>query len=525
MYIEQERIPALGLGFGLVWGYQLIVLFSNAFVMALDTIRAASDFSYYVALGIIAVSVGMYALLRERENHKPDPKNPVYVQLMILAGAFMALAVVLVAISAWAPSFIASVAGLFAGTGLGLAYLLWLHLFSYYPSEVARKLLLYSLVIGLVLFALLANASTAVCLISLGLVSVAVSVLGRAFAQLPLPDAEEAPVSAGAVLFENKFVCGAVLILGFVYGICAYVSLTAATAPTDPGQALLSHLIIFALSVLLFTGLSTFLPRKTNIASLFQVVLPLVLTALVLLPFLGDRYSVVFGSAVGLAYQLGEILLFYSFATMASHHLYYKTACLPFIAMWTGTSVGLLLGQTLFTFFSDRFFVLATICIFTCYVMFIVVLLITGMRRREVDATEAIYRLYLESESEGETPTLDQVSEILVQGLPALSKQDREMVLGDIRAKSAQLREAKEQSISADTDSLEDKCKALAATAELTSREAQVLAYLAHGRSGSYIAERMYLAPSTVKGYTKAVYTKLGVHSKQELIDMVEAAE
>ena len=43
---------------------------------------------------------------------------------------------------------------------------------------------------------------------------------------------------------------------------------------------------------------------------------------------------------------------------------------------------------------------------------------------------------------------------------------------------------------------------------------------LARGRSASFIAEDLVCSPATVRTHMKSIYTKLGVHSKQELIDL-----
>ncbi|WP_080799801.1 helix-turn-helix transcriptional regulator [Arabiibacter massiliensis] len=56
----------------------------------------------------------------------------------------------------------------------------------------------------------------------------------------------------------------------------------------------------------------------------------------------------------------------------------------------------------------------------------------------------------------------------------------------------------------------------------LTNREAEVLALLAEGRSSSYIAESLVLSENTVRSYVKNIYQKLGVHSKQDLIDFMK---
>lgn len=56
----------------------------------------------------------------------------------------------------------------------------------------------------------------------------------------------------------------------------------------------------------------------------------------------------------------------------------------------------------------------------------------------------------------------------------------------------------------------------------LTKRETEVLGLLARGRDAAYICKELYLSRNTVKSYMKSIYAKLGVHSHQELIDLIE---
>ena len=65
-------------------------------------------------------------------------------------------------------------------------------------------------------------------------------------------------------------------------------------------------------------------------------------------------------------------------------------------------------------------------------------------------------------------------------------------------------------------------CREIADAHKLTAREAEVYALLSRGRSISYIADELVITPNTVKGYTKNVYAKVGIHSRQELIDLTE---
>ena len=64
-------------------------------------------------------------------------------------------------------------------------------------------------------------------------------------------------------------------------------------------------------------------------------------------------------------------------------------------------------------------------------------------------------------------------------------------------------------------------CDRLAATCELTGREAEVMALLAQGRSGPEIQDELSISRNTAKTHVRHIYRKLGVHSQQELIELV----
>ena len=56
-------------------------------------------------------------------------------------------------------------------------------------------------------------------------------------------------------------------------------------------------------------------------------------------------------------------------------------------------------------------------------------------------------------------------------------------------------------------------------------REKNVFMLLAKGNNNKAIAEKLGISPATAKTHIKHIYSKLGVHSQQELIDMVEQNE
>ena len=56
----------------------------------------------------------------------------------------------------------------------------------------------------------------------------------------------------------------------------------------------------------------------------------------------------------------------------------------------------------------------------------------------------------------------------------------------------------------------------------LSQREVEVMEYLARGYSFQAIADRLCVSTSTVQSHAKHIYRKLGVHTKQELIELVD---
>ena len=57
----------------------------------------------------------------------------------------------------------------------------------------------------------------------------------------------------------------------------------------------------------------------------------------------------------------------------------------------------------------------------------------------------------------------------------------------------------------------------------LTEREVEVARLMAMGRSRAVISEQLTLSQNTIKGHMHNIYTKAGVHSKQEFLDLVFA--
>lgn len=69
------------------------------------------------------------------------------------------------------------------------------------------------------------------------------------------------------------------------------------------------------------------------------------------------------------------------------------------------------------------------------------------------------------------------------------------------------------------------KCHAVAQQYGLSEREEQVMTLFAKGRNLEYIKDELCLSKSTVSTHRQHIYQKLGVHSQQEMLDLIQDAE
>ncbi|MBM7000048.1 hypothetical protein I3I95_07930 [bacterium] len=68
-------------------------------------------------------------------------------------------------------------------------------------------------------------------------------------------------------------------------------------------------------------------------------------------------------------------------------------------------------------------------------------------------------------------------------------------------------------------------CQSIARRFDLSGREEDVLYYLSQGFSAQKICETLALSAGTVNSYSSSLYRKLGTHSKQAVIDLVNEEE
>ena len=70
-------------------------------------------------------------------------------------------------------------------------------------------------------------------------------------------------------------------------------------------------------------------------------------------------------------------------------------------------------------------------------------------------------------------------------------------------------------------ETVSDTCLELAARYALSPRETEVFVLLAQGRTRAFIQDELVLSGSTVKTHVSHIYAKMGVHDRQEMMDLI----
>ena len=70
-------------------------------------------------------------------------------------------------------------------------------------------------------------------------------------------------------------------------------------------------------------------------------------------------------------------------------------------------------------------------------------------------------------------------------------------------------------------DRISKQCLLLQQSHGLSLRETEVMELIARGNSMAAIAERLVISENTVRTHAKHIYTKLDIHKRQELLDML----
>lgn len=300
-------------------------------------------------------------------------------------------------------------------------------------------------------------------------------------------------------------------------GIIQSVRLETATPPV---LAILVHHGSEVLIALLVLVLVTRLDRRLDFSHTWRVIAALIVTALILEPYIDPAALVLLLSLVRTAQTFLIVLLFLALADIARHSPYGPRLvfALGWIAYALPFALGKVAGDALVALGSDASFELSLVT----WVLVIAALFLfdeasLGNRLifaelNEVDDADAIARRMDALQRELNARAAGGA------GVAGPSEAGRLATAGgEGRGAGGALTDGRVADVTG------ARCAALARACGLTPREGEILDLLARGRSKTHIAEAFFISENTVRNHVKHIYAKVDVHNRQELIDRIES--
>lgn len=224
--------------------------------------------------------------------------------------------------------------------------------------------------------------------------------------------------------------------------------------------------------------------ERVTLMRLYQILFPLTATAFLLLPLLEGSFRQIVLSLVFVVFSITSSLMVVSCARTARNQalppvlVYGLFAGAVYASELIGSIVGLAVG-------AGRGVGLAELSVVALVAVYLLSVAMVAPRRKQTRSS--------------------QTSDVV-------SAREPVAVRGDFDGDTT-------------NEAVSARCHVVVARYGLTAREADVLELLARGRDVPYIAEELVISKNTVRSHTKNIFAKTGVHSRQELIDLVEASE
>ena len=497
MNVSHSAVRRLGLpvvGFGLFkalldWTY------SSALSTASGTLPFVNDirFSLVASLAILVVTACLFVVSWKRPSLMP--RRTAYVCMALLAGVNLLSGLGLLGELPDAVG-VALITGVY-GLGSAVPNAVWLALIAVLPAgECLLVIAAAYLLAGLVspIFAVLPGAVG--CLAACVACVASIVLLARMPGETPRGQDAEKELSTASVRPVLVSVAGPLVVflaLEMVMGlVLSFQAVDAAGDGSAAGAKTLATLAAYICLIVLVMRRR----ELPDIRLLFERLFPFFALALALLPFTSSAYGTLFSAVlVFLQGMVGTSVLFLLLQSSREHGV-------PIVACVAGVS------------FVARASILAG--------------LVVGWTIGVADGVDATARVLMVAGAAMYAMSLVLVWSLKTRRSGGASGADVQAEQGAGEAsgetRGAQIAQAAQAADAVDVvdrpASFEETAARLAREHSLTAREEQVVALVACGRSAVYIAGELGIAPETVRSYLKSAYPKLGVHSKQELIDL-----
>lgn len=292
--------------------------------------------------------------------------------------------------------------------------------------------------------------------------------------------------------------------------------------PAIEVQVVLLVSIVFMLAVGL-TSLAK--PRRVSLTFLYRWMCPALVIGLAAIIIGGEAWGLCVAFAVSIAARFSFCLMtqmYFARYAMSGRITAVQSYGLGWIFVHLGDLLGVLAVVTVNQIVTDGVFSLSNACVVAIVLLVLAVMFVLNDDQSFAMYPEGLSNAYSAAAEEERTcirafetgdredcsTSVTKTAEV-IEGLPA----------GDSGLNAEVTTQSDSQSLR------ETRIAKLAAIHHLTPRETEVFALLAQGRSVPYIRDALVISKETAATHAKRIYAKLGVHSRQELIDLVQEGE
>lgn len=321
--------------------------------------------------------------------------------------------------------------------------------------------------------------------------------------------------------------------IGFVSGVVRAWALSDASMGDTTNIASMVGLLAVSLLMLILWHRQ---PFSIDIRIVYLALFPLVAIAMVVFPFLDPGKMFYAAGFVYALFSLASVITLLQCAQIARDRgvnpafIYGAFGSVVYLLQNAGLLFGLQSTQTADPFFGAQF-VDTTISLFVLSLA--LYCLRGGVRLGYVDAakTEGVEFVSLDRAIEGAKKHSGKIRTLGIahDATTPLSfdyEMPQEQVAGQAPLaaepeKNPEEREPEEEP----QNHLREQCLKLQEQYGLTKRETEITEMLARGNTVARIAEILVVSENTVRTHAKHIYTKLDVHKRQDIIDLISASE
>jgi len=477
------------LGFGACFGWVHIIFFSTVFWG--DAGEALGLNSWLINVGANGIAMIVLGCLSIKLDSLIRNKVVVSLSILLILMGAIGLATAQMGIS-----FLVYFGAATSGVGSAAFLLFWAEEYKAISPTVAKKYTIpLSMACGVFYFLLISMLPRMIAMGATILLPIASFIFLQLSRRVPRPHEKERVAVDSDIPMKHSISWRSIISIRFLFVTAVYclapgfmrgyTSALPFASAGGIGEAMFSGV---AIVMILISIASIIVFKDSKIDLAYKMVVPLMAAGLLLLPFLASGQETLAATAIMSGYILFEMYVWVSMSDKAAN--VNAPTALVFGIGKVGMNIGLLVGSFLGLYFGlSSTMLLVGISVFIVY-LFVV---IENVASPGIGVAFSFDALHAKSPKDKLTQEKITITEA--------AQMDLSEVFSAV---------------------LNERCNNVAITHSLSQRETEVLELLARGRSLQAIADTLNIAYSTVKTHTDRIYSKTEVHSRQELISLLE---